>query len=483
MENWEKLCQMNHKQIREIQDRKLRAFMANQIYLYSPYYSERFKELKIDPVKIKGVEDLRHLPFSSKEDIAPTDDEPKRYRDFVIRPDEELTEKYGTMAELSDKAKVEQRVYDYKPVHMHFTTGRTAQPTPFVYSKRDIECLRQAGYRQIDVFGITGEDVAINAFPFAPHLAFWQGYFSGEVMKMPAFNSGGGKIMGTQNLLDAVEFLKPTVMLFIPGYAYYFLREAVNQGRDFSSVKKVIFGGERVPPGLKQKVKSLLEQMGAKNPVCLATYGMTEARVAWGECPTEGDESYGYHTYPDMEIFETIDPETGENVGEGEDGEVVYTALDWRGTCVIRYRTGDVAKGGIMYEPCPNCGRTVPRISPQLQRKSDYKEFDLAKVKGTLVNLNNFHPLLMGHPDVIEWQVEIRKRNNDPFDLDEIVLYVTPREGLDRDKFASDLKQKVMRDTEVSLNELVFRDTSELVKQLGMETELKEKRIIDNRPA
>jgi len=479
MENWEKLCKMPYKQIKEMQDRKLRAFIGNQIYLYSPRYSALMKERKIDPFKIKGIEDLKYLPFTYKWDIAPTDEEPQKHKDFIIRPDEEVTEKYGHLAKMSmtgGKAMVEERVYDFKPVHMHFTTGRTAMPTPFVYSKRDLENLRESGYRLLNVFGVTPDDVTINCFPFAPHLAFWQTYFAGDKMNMPVYHSGGGKIVGTRSLMDAFEYLRPTVAVFIPGYCYYFLREAVKQGRDFSSVKKIFFGGERVPPGLKEKIKELFTELGASDVMVLATYGMTEAKVAWGECPSH-NEYFGYHIYPDMEVFEIVDPESGEPVGEGEDGEIVYTALDWRGTCVLRYRTGDVAKGGILFEPCPNCGRTVPRISSNIQRKSEFKEFSMTKVKGTLVNLNNFFPLLMSHPEVEEWQVEMKKRNDDPFDLDEIYLYVAAKQGVDQEKLAADLKQKILRDTEVSLTGLVFRTVPELVKQLGMETELKEKRI------
>ncbi len=88
----------------------------------------------------------------------------------------------------------------------------------------------------------------------------------------------------------------------------------------------------------------------------------------------------------------------------------------------------------------------------------------------------------MSHPDVEEWQVEMRKRNNDPFDLDEIVLYVAPAGDIDRDRFVADIRQKVLRDTEVSLTDVIFKSVPELVSQLGMETELKEKRIVDNRP-
>lgn len=483
MEDWKKLCNMSFEEMRKMQNKKLKYFIRTQVYTLSPYYKKIFKENDIDPYSIERVEDLQKLPFTYKWNVAPTDEEPKKYKDFIIRPDEEVSEKYGHMAKLSlygGQRVVDEKLYDYKPVHLHFTTGRTADPTPFVYSQRDIEYLKEGGRRLLNVFGITEEDVCLNAFPYAPHLAFWQTYFASEGSGISAFHSGGGKVMGTQNLIGAIEDMKFTVLIFIPGYCYYLLRRAAEQNRDFSSVKKVIFGGERVPPGLKTKIKDLLNQMGADNPMILATYACTESRTAWGECPAE--ESFGYHTYPDMEIIEAVDPETGEPVGEGEEGEIVYTSLDWRGTCVLRYRTGDIAKGGVTYEQCPNCGRMVPRISANIQRKSEFKEFALTKVKGTLVNLNAFFPLMMGHEDVLEWQVELRKRNDDPYDLDQIFLYVTPQPGVDPVGLKANLKEKILREMEVSPNDIILVDLKELLNRLGMETELKEKRILDNRP-
>jgi phenylacetate-CoA ligase len=199
MENWEKLSKMPYKDIREMQDRKLRAFMANQIYLYSPYYSSLMKEHNIDPFKIKGIDDLRHLPFTYKWDMAPTDEEPQKAKDFVMRPDEEVTEKYGHLAKMSmtgGQAVVEDKVFDYKPVHIHFTTGRTALPTPFVYSRRDLDNLRESGYRLLNVFEVTSDDIVVNCFPFAPHLAFWQTFFAGEKMKCGWFSQRGRKNSG-----------------------------------------------------------------------------------------------------------------------------------------------------------------------------------------------------------------------------------------------------------------------------------------------
>jgi len=484
MENWEVLSKTPYKEIREMQDRKLRAFICNQVSIYSPYYSNIMKKQDIDPYKIKGIDDLKYLPFTYKWDIAPNAENPQRHKDFVIRPDEEVSEKYGHYAKMSmstGKELIEQKIYDYKPVHIHFTTGRTALPTPFVYTKRDVENLRESSCRLLDVFEVCGDDVTVNCFPFAPHLAFWTVYFAADTLNSPVFHSGGGKIVGTSKLMDAFEFLHPSVAVFIPGYCYYFLREAVKQKRDFSSIKKIFFGGERVPPGLKEKIKELLKQLGAEDVMVLAVYGLTESKVGWGECPSH-EKYHGYHLYPDLEVIEIVDPESGEPLGEGEDGEIVYTSLDWRGTCVVRYRTGDIARGGISYEPCPNCGRTVPRISSVIERKSEFKEFNLTKIKGTLVNLNNFFPLMMSHPDLEEWQVEIRKRNNDPFDLDEIYLYVAKNPDVNEENLTADLKQKIIRETEVSVTNIVYLPLDKLVSQLGMETELKEKRIVDNRP-
>src|SRR3989338_2927863 len=149
--------------------------------------------------------------------------------------------------------------------------------------------------------------------------------------------------------------------------------------------------------------------------------------MAWSECPCH--ESTGYHTYPDMEIFEIVNPETGEPVKEGESGEIVYTCLDGRASCVLRFRTRDYAVGGMGSEPCPNCGPTPPRISSNITRQSNIKEFNLSKIKGTLVNLNTFSEILASDPEIEEWQIEIRKKDNDPFQMVELAIYLSTRAG------------------------------------------------------
>lgn len=483
--NWQKISHLSKDKIKAMQDKKLQRFIRYQIP-YHPYYNRIFKANNIKLTDIKTTQDLVKIPFTAKENIAPTAAEPKKYLDFVLQPNEGLIKKHAAKSALIKigiqkifgqgeqvKKKFE---YEYKPIHLHFTTGRTALPTPFLYSARDIELLKEAGKRMMDVFGVPSDEIAINAFPYAPHLAFWQAFFGLTAANITSLQTGGGKILGTGGIIKAIENMKANLLIFMPGYAYHLMRIAAGEKRNFSSVKKVVFGGERVPPGLKDKIRDLLGEMGARNPEILSTYAFTEGRIAWPEC---SEESTGYHLYPDMEFIEIVD-KNGERVGEGEEGEIVYTALDWHGSVVLRYKTGDITKG-IYYERCPNCGRTVPRINADIQRKSEYKEFRLSKVKGTLVNLNAFFPLFMGNKDVEEWQVEIRKKNNDPYEIDEIFLYLAIKKGVDFNKLKLNLERQIHDELELR-PQIIKMDINELLQRLGMETELKEKRIIDKRP-
>ena len=119
----------------------------------------------------------------------------------------------------------------------------------------------------------------------------------------------------------------------------------------------------------------------------------------------------------DLGVFELVDPLSGEPVGEGVTGEIVYTPIAGHGTILCRYRTGDLAVGGMTWEPCPHCGRTVPRIASELKRSSDQKAMSLTKIKGTLVDLPAMGETLSSMPDVEEWQVVIKKVNDERYPL------------------------------------------------------------------
>jgi phenylacetate-coenzyme A ligase PaaK-like adenylate-forming protein len=248
------------------------------------------------------------------------------------------------------------------------------------------------------------------------------------------------------------------------------------------SVHTVILGAEKLPETLRARLRETLASLGAGRVRILGTYGFTEARMAFGECPAAHDESPGYHVYPDLGVFEVIDPRTGEPVGEGEDGELVYTSTSGHGTAVCRYRTGDVAVGGITYEPCPWCKRTVPRISSELRRVTEKHALNLTKIKGTLVDLSHVGTVLSNIPELEEWQLVLTKKDDDPLELDEVSVRASLRGGRDGADAERLIRRSLSEATEVSPNRVQFYSLAEMLDFLGMETEMKEKRILDLRP-
>ena len=204
--------------------------------------------------------------------------------------------------------------------------------------------------------------------------------------------------------------------------------------------------------------------------------------MAFAECPTPDNAYTGYHLYPDLAIFEVINPETGEVVPDGEDGELVFTPLKARASTVFRYRTGDRVRGGLRYEPCPHCGRTVPRISSDLTRESSLKDLQLLKVKGTLVNLEDAAMLLGSMPEVEEWQIELRKKDDDPHEVDEMVVHLSVKPGSSEQAATNSVQELFKSRLEISPNQVQFLGLDSMLQKIGMETEMKEKRFLDARP-
>ena len=491
MDPWRSISGLSPSEVRSLQNKKLNTFINTQLYPFSPHYRRVFDQNKIDPRTIRSIVDLKHLPLTSKSDFINKED-PLVYKEFILHPDEKLIRAHWPVSKLAALAltkvfKGKETVMDrlnkeYRPVFMTFTTGTTNSPVPFLYSNYDIENLNVSGARMLSLFNMDPEGRIMNLFPFAPHLAFWQVFFGGLASNVFSLSTGGGKVMGTEGNLAALVKVQPSLMLGVPSYVYHLLRTAQERKIDLSFINKVVLGAAKVTIPFKERLAGLLESMGSRNVSVFGTYGFTEARVAWAECPSALDVSSGYHLYPDKEIFEVIDPVTGEVKGEGEDGELVYTSLDARASVVLRYRTGDFVKGGIVSSPCPCCGRRVPRISSDIVRLSDTKNLQLSKVKGSLVNFDHFASVFSEIAGVEEWQIEIRKHNNDPFDVDELCVYISMRAGTNESALQEEIKKKVLLATEVSPNVVTCLSMNDMVKRLELETANKEKRIIDSRP-
>lgn len=492
MKSWSSIGNLSKSEIRDLQSRKLKKLIGEHIYPFSPFYRELFIKNKINPSQICSVDDLKRIPLTSKVDVIGADPYGERFKDFILQPRKEtlrsVLPKTALMV-LAVKSLWHGQDYvvsklkdQYQPIFMTFTTGTTNRPVPFVYSRYDIENLYLSGLRMMELFGMKDSERAVNFFPYAPHLAFWQVVFGGLSARALILSTGGGKVMNSEASTGALLKMKPSVIFGVPGFIYHLLRVAKDKNTDLSYVQKVVLGAARVTDPYKIRLKNLLASLGAKDVSIFGTYGFTEARSAWVECPSPEGTSSGYHLYPDKEIFEIVDPQTGALKKEGEDGELVYTAIDARGSIVLRYRTGDFIKGGITYGPCPYCGLTTPRISSDITRLSDVKDLNLSKIKGTLVNLSHFDAVLSEFDDIIEWQIELRKKDNDPFEVDEVILVLSVREGANKERLSEDLKRRILTVTEIAPNEMIFLPLEELVRRLELETASKEKRIIDKRP-
>jgi phenylacetate-coenzyme A ligase PaaK-like adenylate-forming protein len=492
MNGWLRLQRQSREEQRAMQDALLQRYVREYLLPFSPWYRALFEKAGLTADRIRTVDDLRRVPLSCKRDLLPTADEPQRFKQFVLQPTPEsiraswpLRKKLPLLWQkwTQGTAAVKRAVRDeFAPCFMTFTTGRSAEPVPFFYSPRDIANLHETGTRLVDVMGLRPEWRVANVFPYAPHLAFWQVFFAGQATGMMALSTGGGKVMGSSGDLRAISRLKADALIGVPGYVYHLLRKAVDEGIDFGSIKQVVLGAERVPPGLKQKIVALLEITGARGVRVSGTYGFTEARMAFAECPTPDNAYTGYHLYPDLAIFEVVDPATGEVVPDGHDGELVFTPLAARASTVFRYRTGDRVRGGLHWDPCPHCGRTVPRISSDLTRESSLKDLQLLKVKGTLVNLEDCAVLLGGMPEIEEWQIELRKKDDDPLEVDELIVHVAVKSGASAERTTERVQDTFKARLEIQPNRVEFLGLESMLKKIGMETEMKERRFVDSRP-
>src|SRR5437899_212877 len=331
---------------------------------------------------------------------------------------------------------------EFRPIFVTFTTGRSAEPTPFFFTQVDLANLQTAARRVTEICGGRTDYKMLNMFPFAPHLAFWLAHYAGTAGGILTLSTGGGKVMGTDGTVRNLRKLNPDVLIGMPTFIYHLFHQAAEEGVRCENLKRIVLGGEKVSHGMREKLRALAFELGSPDVNVVGTYGFTESKQAWPECPFPHDQSSsGYHLYADLAIIEIIDPITGEIQPPGAPGEIVFTPLDARGTVVLRYRTGDVTDGGLTYERCAHCGRSLPRLMGNISRRSEVKEMSFDKIKGTLVDFNELEHVLDDAPHIGAWQIELRKRNDDPLELDELILHVQKTNGVDDERLAMDLNE------------------------------------------
>jgi phenylacetate-coenzyme A ligase PaaK-like adenylate-forming protein len=350
---------LDRKSMGDLQARKLRAMVRDRMFRYHPFYSRSLRQPGIDPQDIEGVDDLKRLPFTTHDDLAADPGS------FILAPVERANAgplmlasrlQYLFYDAVVGNSRIRQ-IDEYYPV----TTFDTAEGVPIYLSKFDMGIFKELCGRAAICAGLSQPDRYQNAYPYGPNVDFWHSHYMALMLRIFAMKTGQA---GPREELETAKRLNPTVIACDPYYLCFIAKAAENE---FSRLRIALLSGSTLDEPLRSRLKGLLERSGA-SPALVDSYSVPESKQSMPCCPGGS----GYHTYPDVHIWECIDVKTGEPVGEGERGELVFTSIDGRGTTLLRYRTGDIAEGGIVYGECESCGRTVPRImGPVVRRNGD----------------------------------------------------------------------------------------------------------------
>jgi phenylacetate-coenzyme A ligase PaaK-like adenylate-forming protein len=463
---------------------RLLRFVRREVAPHSPYYRRRFAEWGIDPRALRTPEDWAKLPFTDKRDLVGDPGAPPRAPEFVLQPDPAaLARRPSTVLRALLRGREAARAAlerEYRPIFLTSTTGRSAEPVPFLYTGHDLDRLSAAGRDLCEVMQCQTDWRLLNLFPYAPHLGFWQVHTAMLAFNVFGLSTGGGKTLGTEGNLKLMARIQPDGVIAMPTFLYHLLSLAREQRVRLPKLRRLVLGGEKVPDGMRTRLGELARELGGEDVRVLAVYGFTEIRMAWGECPGEAGTATGYHVPPEYAWLEIVDPATGAVQPPGVGGELVVTPIEARGSVVLRYRTGDLVEGGLVYGPCPHCGLNLPRLVGRINRRSEVRELRVDKIKGTLVDFNALEHLLDDLPGLASWQVELRKANDDPHQLDELIVHAVgegPPEPL-ADRIRSVFREKL----EITPNAVRFHSREEMAALQGVGRELKERRLVDARP-
>lgn len=490
-------------------------YIRSDIEPYHPYYRRRFRELGIEASRLKTYEDLCRLPLVSKEDFR------KDPRAFVLQPKfpgSEETHMYDTrriapgfllkylfqalfnrprdFANLFRreglKGKIARRaLMEWLPVHFHATSGTTGEPTPAVYTYYDIHRiireLAAAAFICPDVpdpqiLRIEYDNRTMSLFPGVPHLAFFQAVMSKFQAGSSVFDTCGGKVIPTERQIELFSRGEFNTLGAVPSYLIHWMRKAVEmleEGRIrlMPHFRGVFLGAEPVSPELERFFKDMAHKMGAHPGFrVLESLGMTEFKWAFFECA----EGSGIHLNPKYFFWEILDKKTLEPVGEGRAGVLVFSHIGWRGTAFLRYNSGDLIQGGMVWERCPHCGYTFPRIFGPICRA----ERDFTKIKGTAVPLQDLLQFVRDTEGVHNCQIILEKDEaDDILSRDRLVLRVVPEAGCNREELDQRLKATVRRRFEVTPDQVIWEENREKFEQeLFQKTGVKAEYIVERRP-
>ncbi|HIS21154.1 MAG TPA: phenylacetate--CoA ligase [Candidatus Spyradocola merdavium] len=365
---------MGREEMRALQLQRLQQ-TVRYVYERVPLYRERLDALKVRPEDIRSLDDVRRLPFTTKEDFR-------------------ANYPYGLFA-----------VPMKDIVRIHASSGTTGQPTVVGYTEQDIDMWATCVARLCAAGGATREDIA--------QISFGYGLFTGALGLHFGLAKLGAAVVpissgNTERQIQLMADFGSTVLVATPSYALYMAEVAERMGMmDKIQLRVGLFGAE----GSTEEMRAELERRWGI--VATENYGMSEliGPGVSGDCT----EKCGMHINEDYFYCEVVDPATGEPVPEGEWGELVVTPLMKQALPLLRYRTHDITR--LLPGPC-KCGRTTTRMQKIAGRTDDMLiirgvNVFPSQIEGVLIGMEGIGPhyeivvTKKGYMDQIEVKVEL----------------------------------------------------------------------------
>jgi phenylacetate-CoA ligase len=360
---------MPRQQIEALQVRKLKNLLA-WTEEKVPWQAKRLKSAGVSADSIHSLEDLRRLPMMTRDEWMQAQLERPPYGPLLAAPEEAA-------------------------IRYHLTSGTTGRiPLQVLDSMKDWEWIAEMWCYGFWGFGIRPKDVVFFAFSYGTFVGFWGAHYASE--KIGCLVLPGGN-MTTEARVKQIMTMKATVVCSTPTYALRMAQEARAIGVDLaaSSVKRLILSGE--PAGSIPATKRLIEsEWGAK---AADTAGMTEVgTIMIFECEKQPG---GTHIIEDHYIEEVVDPESGEPVPYGEQGERLITSFGRGFIPVIRYRTRDL----VVRVPASSCtcGRTFDIYEGGIRGRVD----DMKLVRGTNVYPRAVEAIVREYKEIDEFRIHL----------------------------------------------------------------------------
>jgi phenylacetate-CoA ligase len=396
----------------KVRDAMLRRQLRDAVGPFSPFWRERFAALRISATSIETVADLTKLPAVGERDVCPSGD-PSDAARLVLQADEAGFARHAAGPDL--RKALRQRLMsgdayqrhveaEVRPTVFHFA-GRGLR-FPIASTRNDLDVIARAGARAWSVLGLSEADVLVSAVPVAASLDHLFLTYAALGAGSPALFPGAS----LDAVAGAMRLVPATVLAVRPAEAAELLR-----GLPLDGVKTVLLVGAATSDERADVAAA------APGVTVLGLWGPDEGRVMWAQCRESAGAHAGWHTYPDLDLVELVDPESGTHATER--GEVTVTQLGFHGSALLRWRTGDVVDGPLEAGGCPACGRTVPRVPADVRTSHLHVRVSLRQGDEHL-DLRSVAGALAGRTDLHDWMVEVMPspREHD----DDLVVLIAP---------------------------------------------------------